>query len=241
MDCKNQDKVCMYCSEVGCVGCLNNNPRSVFSKLSKDELEMLMENRQNIRFKPGETILKQNTSATHVVCMKRGLAKVYIEGMNGKSLILKIIGDLDFITGGGIFANNIRHFTVSAISEVECCFIDSERILKLFSVNSDFAVELMKQHNNQNNELLNSLVSLTQKYMHGRVADSLLYLKNEVFKSNPFSVPLSRQELADMSAMAKESYVRILKEFKTSGIIKPNGGTMEIIDEEALMNISRNG
>jgi CRP/FNR family transcriptional regulator len=200
-----------------------------------------MENRQNIRFKPGETILKQNTSATHVVCMKRGLAKVYIEGMNGKSLILKIIGDLDFITGGGIFANNIRHFTVSAISEVECCFIDSERILKLFSVNSDFAVELMKQHNNQNNELLNSLVSLTQKYMHGRVADSLLYLKNEVFKSNPFSVPLSRQELADMSAMAKESYVRILKEFKTSGIIKPNGGTMEIIDEEALMNISRNG
>jgi CRP/FNR family transcriptional regulator len=44
-----------------------------------------------------------------------------------------------------------------------------------------------------------------------------------------------------MSAMAKESYVRILKEFKTSGIIKPNGGTMEIIDEEALMNISRNG
>jgi CRP/FNR family transcriptional regulator, polysaccharide utilization system transcription regulator len=231
----------MYCSEVGCVGCLNNNPRSVFSKLSKDELEMLMENRQNIRFKPGETILKQNTSATHVVCMKRGLAKVYIEGMNGKSLILKIIGDLDFITGGGIFANNIRHFTVSSISEVECCFIDSERILRLFSVNSDFAVELMKQHNNQNNELLNTLVSLTQKYMHGRVADSLLYLKNEVFKSNPFSVPLSRQELADMSAMAKESYVRILKEFKTSGIIKPNGGTMEIIDEEALMNISRNG
>jgi CRP/FNR family transcriptional regulator len=202
---------------------------------------MLMENRQNIRFKPGETILKQNTSASHVVCMKRGLAKVYIEGMNGKSLILKIIGDLDFITGGGIFANNVRHFTVSAISEVECCFIDSDKILQLFSINSEFAIELMKHHNNQNNELLNTLVSLTQKYMHGRVADSLLYLKNEVFKSNPFSVLLSRQELADMSAMAKESYVRILKEFKTSGIIKPNGGTMEIIDEEALMNISRNG
>lgn len=232
---------CMNCSEGGCAGCLNNNSGSVFSRLSREELEALMENRQNVRFKPGETILKQNTSSTHVVCMKRGLAKVYIEGMNGKSLILKIIGDLDFITGGGIFANNTRHFTVTAISEVDCCFIDSERILKLFALNSDFAIELMKHHNTQNNELLNTLVSLTQKYMHGRVADSLLYLKNEVFKRNPFNLPLSRQELADMSAMAKESYVRILKEFKTSGIIKPNGGTMEIIDEEALSSISKNG
>ena len=99
----------------------------------------------------------------------------------------------------------------------------------------------MKHHNRQNNELLNTLVNLTQKYMHGRVADTLLYLKNEVFKSNPFQLPVSRQELADMSAMAKESYVRILKEFKTSGIIRPNGNTMEILDEDALNAISKNG
>lgn len=232
---------CVNCSDTCCAGCLKEDRGCVFSKLSKEEMEMLMENKQSIRFNQGETILKQNTSSTHVVCMKKGLAKVYIEGMNGKSLILKIIGELDFITGGGIFANNTRHFTVSAITEVECCFIDSERVLKLFALNNDFAIELMKQHNHQNNELLNTLVSLTQKYMHGRVADSLLYLKNEVFKSNPFRLPLSRQELADMSAMAKESYVRILKEFKTSGIINPNGGTMEIIDEETLLTISKNG
>ncbi|NQU84487.1 MAG: Crp/Fnr family transcriptional regulator, partial [Mariniphaga sp.] len=224
-----------------CTGCLKENPRSVFAKLSRDELEMLMENKQSISFSPGETILKQNTSSTHVVCMKKGLAKVYIEGMNGKKLILKIIGDFDFITGGGIFANNVRHFTVTAVNAVDCCFIDSEKILKLFEKNSDFAIELMKYHNNQNNELLNTLVNLTQKYMHGRVADTLLYLKNDVFKCNPFQLPVSRQELADMSAMAKESYVRILKEFKTSGIIKPNGSSMEILNEEALVSISKNG
>jgi CRP/FNR family transcriptional regulator, polysaccharide utilization system transcription regulator len=232
---------CANCFEGCCAGCLKNDSECVFSKLSKDEMTMLMENKQRIHFKPGETILKQNTSSTHVVCMKGGLAKVYVEGMNGKSLILKIIGDLDFITGGGIFSNNIRQFTVSAITEVECCFINSERILKLFALNIDFAIELMKLHNRQNNELVNSLVSLTQKYMHGRVADSLLYLKNDVFKSNRFHLPLNRQELADMSAMAKESYVRILKEFKTSGIINPKGSTMEIVDEDSLLSISRNG
>lgn len=229
------------CTDTGCAACLNDSPRGIFCTLPKEELKHLMEERQCIRFNPGETILKQNTSATHVVCMRKGLAKVYIEGMNGKRLILKIIGELDFITGGGIFVNNTRHFTVTAITEVECCFIDSEKILRLFENNSNFAIELMKHHNRQNNELLNSLVNLTQKYMHGRVADTLLYFKNEIFKCNPFNLPVSRQELADMSAMAKESYVRILKEFKTSGIIRPNGSTMEILDEDALVAISKNG
>ena len=124
-----------------CAACLKTNSESVFSKLIKSELEFLMEEKQTIKFKPGETILKQNTTSTHVVCMKKGYAKVYIEGMKGKMLILKIIGDHDFITGGGIFANNIRHFTVSAITDVECCFIDSEKILNLFSTNSEFAIK----------------------------------------------------------------------------------------------------
>ncbi|MBN1819335.1 MAG: Crp/Fnr family transcriptional regulator [Prolixibacteraceae bacterium] len=236
-----ENQNCEDCKEVCCARCFHNDSQSVFSRLTKDDLEVLMGNRQSIRFSSGETILKQNTSSTHVVCMKRGLAKVYIEGMNGKKLILKIIGELDFICGGGIFANNVRHFTVSALTDVECCFIDSERILRLFSENSNFAIELMKHHNEQNSALLNTLVNLTQKYMHGRVADTLLYLKNDVFRTNPFQLPISRQELADMSAMAKESYVRILKEFKTSGIIKPNGNSMEILNEEALISISKNG
>lgn len=230
-----------YCKLTCCEVCGKENQNSIFSKLPKEELEVLMNNKQSVHFNPGETILKQNTSSTHVVCIKKGLAKVYIEGMKGRSLILKLISDLDFITGGGIFANNTRNFTVAAITEVECCFIDSKRVLKLFASNSDFAIDLLKHHNSQNNELLTTLVSLTQKYMHGRVADSLLYLKNKVLKSNPFYLPLSRQELADMSAMAKESYVRILKEFKNSGIIKPNGSTMEIINENALISISEKG
>jgi len=232
---------CDNCINNCCAVCVKEHQSSVFSILQKEDLDILMENKQEILFKPGETILKQNTSSTHVVCIKKGLAKVYIEGMKGKSLIIKLIGDLDFITGGGIFANHTRRFTVSALTNVECCFINSEQILKLFSKNSEFALEIMKYHNDQNNQMLNSLINLTQKYMPGRVADSLLYLKNEIFKTSSFQLPLNRQELAEMSAMTKESYVRILKEFKTSGVIKHIRNSMVILDEKALVSISKNG
>jgi len=90
-------------------------------------------------------------------------------------------------------------------------------------------------------QMLNNLVGITQKYMPGRVADLLLYLKNEIFLSNPFITRLSRQELADMTGMTMESFIRILKEFKSSEIIAVEGSNINILDEEALTLISKKG
>jgi CRP/FNR family transcriptional regulator, polysaccharide utilization system transcription regulator len=232
---------CKGCEEFCCVNCFVDKDENLFKTLSEEELKYLIDGKLHINFKRGETIIKQNTFSTHVVCIKKGMAKVYIEGVKDKNIILKLVGQSDFITGGNLFSSSVRQFTVSAITDVTCCFINSEKVIELYSRNKQFAIQLLKIHTHQNNILLSTLVNLTQKYMPGRVADSLLYLKNEIFKTNPFLLPLSRQDLADMSAMTKESYVRILKEFKTSGFIEIDRNSIEIIDEETLQSISKNG
>ncbi|MDP2114588.1 MAG: Crp/Fnr family transcriptional regulator, partial [Bacteroidota bacterium] len=201
----------------------------------------LVKEKRRIHFKAGETILKQNTSASHVVCVNKGLAKILAEGNGDKKLILRLVSSHSILTGGGLFIDEVRHFTIQAVTAVECCFIDSDKIYELVSRNSQFAFELLKLNNRQNMEMLNNLVGITQKYMPGRVSDLLLYLKNEIFKSNPFDTHLSRQELADMTSMTMESFIRILKEFKLAGIISVEGTNIHILDEEALNLISRKG
>jgi CRP/FNR family transcriptional regulator len=173
--------------------------------------------------------------------MRDGLAKVFIEGEKGKNLIVKLIGRGDFISGGGLFNGNVQHFTISALTPVTCCLIDASKLSNLFAENNSFAVELLRNHTKQNNYLLSKMVSLTQKYMPGRVAETLLYLKNDIYKKPKFTIDLSRQELADMSNMTKESLVRILQQFKESNIIKTQGSEIEITDESSLINISKNG
>ncbi len=215
--------------------------RTFVSCLTTDELEMLVKEKRHVVFNAGETILKQNTSASHVVCIKRGLAKIIAEGEGDRKLILRLVANHAILTGGGIFIDEIRHFTVQAVTQVECCFIDSEKIYELVSNNSRFAFELLKLNNQQNVQMLNNLVGITQKYMPGRVSDLLLYLKNEIFLCNPFDTRLSRQELADMTGMTMESFIRILKEFKSSGIIAVDGPTIHVLDEDALHLISRKG
>ncbi len=241
MEPRRIEEACLKCKDRCCARCFDDGDENIFNCLTTDELEMLVKEKRHVVFNAGETILKQNTSASHVVCIKRGLAKIIAEGESDKKLILRLVANHAILTGGGIFIDEIRHFTVQAVTQVECCFIDSEKIYELVSNNSRFAFELLKLNNQQNIQMLNNLVGITQKYMPGRVSDLLLYLKNEIFLSNPFDTRLSRQELADMTGMTMESFIRILKEFKSSGIIAVDGANIHVLDEEALQMISRKG
>jgi CRP/FNR family transcriptional regulator len=236
-DCRD----CIKLESCCCKNCFENEESYIFEPLSKSELHFLVGEKQQIVYNPGETIIKQNTSSTSVVCIKEGLAKVYVESGNNKKVIVDLVGRGDFITGGGLFNGNIQHFSISALTQVTCCFINSSKITKIVSENSQFAVRLLHNHTKQNNFLLEKLVNHTQKYMPGRVADTLLYLKNKTYNENPFSTSLTRQDLADMSNMTKESFVRILHEFKSSNLIKVQGSNIEILDEKSLNSISKNG
>ena len=77
--------------------------------------------------------------------------------------------------------------------------------------------------------------------MHGRMADGLLYLANGFYKSNSFFLQISRQDIADMTAMSKDSAIRILKELERDGIISLNGRKIEILDIEHLYELSEKG
>jgi len=241
MEPRRIEEACIKCKDRCCARCFDDDEESIFNCLTTEELELLVKEKRHVTFNAGETILKQNTSASHVVCIKRGLAKIIAEGDGDKKLILRLVATHSILTGGGIFIDEIRHFTVQAVTQVDCCFIDSEKIYELVSNNSRFAFELLKLNNKQNIQMLNNLVGITQKYMPGRVSDLLLYLHNEIFLCNPFDTRLSRQELADMTGMTMESFIRILKEFKSSGIISVDGTNIHILDEEALQLISRKG
>ncbi len=241
LNCNKKSDDCGKTLDCCCKNCFKDDGTNLLSSLDNEELDFLVDGKQQIHYKPGETIIKQNTNSTYVVCIREGLAKVYVEGVRGKSIIIRLIGKLDFVTGGGLFNGNIQKFTISAVTPVTCCLLDSSKLAKLFSENNKFSVELLRHHTKQNNNLVAKLVNLTQKYMPGRVADTLLYLKNDVYKSTSFTVPLSRQDLSEMSNMTKESLVRILQQFKSSGLIRASGNTFEILDEQTLLSISRNG
>jgi CRP/FNR family transcriptional regulator len=118
------------------------------------------------------------------------------------------------------------------------CFITQKRFREAVRSNPDFAEKFIEHINRNAIYSFGRFADLTQKQMPGRVADALLYLSKEIFESQDFHLCMSRQDLADMTNLSKESVIRILKEFKTEEVIVLEGDHIQIPKIERLEKIS---
>ena len=85
------DKSPKHCYDCQCMSHL-------FTLLNKDELQQVDANKIHVRFKAGETIKKQGTFMSHVLSINSGLAKLYLEGIEGRSAILRISSEVRAFT-----------------------------------------------------------------------------------------------------------------------------------------------
>ncbi len=212
-----------------------------FQHLTKEELNLVNENRYEATFKPGETIIKQGSPTSNALFMASGMAKTYIEGLNGKNFILSIALPGRLIMGPGVYVDSRHTYSVAAITAVQACFINFEIFRQLIRINGAFAESLIEDISAKSQLTLNRMVSLSQKKMHGRLAEGLLYFADVVFKSDEYEMILSRQELGEMTNMAKECVVRILKELEDSKVIYSDSSKIRILDREKLIMISEKG
>jgi CRP/FNR family transcriptional regulator, polysaccharide utilization system transcription regulator len=227
-----------FIKNFNCADC--NCRSSVFRKLSTSELELINQNRFEVTYRAGEIIFKQGTPSPHYVCITKGLVKIYIEGF-GKNLILGLIKPVEYIFGPGIYVDNRHHYSAAAVEESAACLVDVNTYKKLVRENPDFAEEFIQRFSQQAIVNFDQFITLTQKQMHGRIAESLLYLSEKVYCKNPFDLTISRQDLADLSGMSKESSIRILKEFKEEGILSTEGNSITILNLALLKHISQTG
>lgn len=209
--------------------------------LNEEELSILNQNRYEVGFKTGENILKQGTSLSHLIMLTKGIAKMYIEGLDNKNLILELILPWKVYGGPGMYVDNRYHYSITAIEPSTACFIDIQNIKSLLRTNGDFTEALVANSSFNSVRTFERMVSLTQKQMHGRIADILIYLYKEIYQSDTFELSLSRQDIGEFSGMTKDSAIRILKEFENEGIIKVDGKKIGILNKELLQEISIRG
>jgi CRP/FNR family transcriptional regulator, polysaccharide utilization system transcription regulator len=232
----------LFAKSGNCVNCNQCNFKApIFKMLNDDELVVLNQNRYEVSFKVGENILKQGTSASHLVMLTSGIAKLYIEGLDHKNLILELALPWKIYGHTGLFADNRYHYSITAIEPCSVCFIDVQNIKSLLKMNGSFTEAYLANCSNSSIRTFERLVSLTQKQMHGRIADVLLYLAKEIYQNSSFELSLSRQDIGELSGMTKDSAIRILKEFENEGIVKVDGKKINILNHEILQEISIRG
>jgi CRP/FNR family transcriptional regulator len=111
----------------------------------------------------------------------------------------------------------------------------------LLRQNPRFSYRILNILNENTAQTYGRFFCISQKQLHGRLADIFLCLARKIFKSNSFDLPLSRNDLAELTGMSTESVIRIIKDFKDDGIIATNGKSFDIVDFPRLFKISEVG
>lgn len=230
----NEKKLCE-----GCEKCNQKSP--LFKHLSEEELGIVNRDRYSVRFHEGEVILKQGIAAKSIISVIDGFARKYMEGFNDRKLILDFVKPWQLVGAPGVHNKGKYSYSVVAIQETLVCFIDANNFTEIIGRNGQFAKEYVNLCSGNYGRSLERMVSLSQKQMHGRIADALIYLSGEIYESNKIGAEISRQDIADYTSMSKDSAIRILKEFERDRIIQLEGKTIEVIDGDRLRSVSVNG
>ncbi len=214
---------------------------SCFEELTEEQVKFVERNKVKVLFKKGETICKQGSFASHIIYLREGLAKVYLEH-SPRNLVLKISPSGNLIGLPSIYdGNNIFLYSAAAYVDSEVELIEINTFKQLIRENAKFAYRVINVLNENTVQIYGRFFCLTNKQLHGRVADILLCLANRIFKTNEFNLPLTRNELAELTNMSTESVIRVLKDFNDDGLIEMTGKTFKIKNYDMLSKISEVG
>lgn len=213
---------------------------SSLKALNKDELLQIADCKTSYSVKKGDFLFEEGDSVNGIYCIKDGVCKLSKLSANGKDQIIKLIKPGELLGQRSMISDEPANLSAVALEDMQVCFIPKAEILGFFDNNNKFSMNVMKSICGDLKEADDHTVSMAQKTVKARLAETLLYLENNFGKNTDGSlhVQLSREELAGMIGTATESCIRLLSDFKKLGLIALDGKKIILKDTKELKKLA---
>ncbi|WP_428225586.1 Crp/Fnr family transcriptional regulator [Flavobacterium sp.] len=213
---------------------------SSLKALTKDELLRMADCKTSYTIKKGEPIFEEGEMTNGVYCVKDGVCKMTKLSANGKDQIVKLVKAGELLGQRSMISEQPANLSAVALEDMEVCFVPKSEILHFFNQNNQFSMNVMKTICGDLKEADDHMVSMAQKSVKERLAETLVYLE-ENFGTNEdgsLRIQLSREELAGMIGTATESCIRLLSELNKLDLISISGKKIVLKDKNKLKRLS---
>ncbi|MEI6577548.1 MAG: Crp/Fnr family transcriptional regulator [Bacteroidota bacterium] len=222
---------CIDCSEKSCAAAVLGIP----------EFNLINENSLEAEFKKGDILIHEGSLNSNIIYLKSGLVKEYVKTTDNKEQILQIVKKYSYLGLQSLFGDRVNHYSYAALENITVCYIDMSAFNKLILENGAFAYQILISISRDSLNNFHRFMSQSHKKTFGKVADSILYFSKIIYESNEFELPFTRQELADLIGISRESATRVLLKLNDDGVISVEERHITINNLELLQQISRNG
>lgn len=195
-------------------------------------------------FRKNEVIQSEGELPSHLLVLADGKVKISKSGNNNRTQIVRMLKPGEHFGYRAIIANELNSTTSTAVEQSTIYMISGQNYLSLLKHNNAFCYRFLEEMAFDLAESNQRTVNLTQKHIRGRLAESLLKLKENYgleADGATLSIYLSREDLSNLSNMTTSNAIRTLAGFVNDGFITIDGRKIKIIDEEKLIKISKLG
>ena len=213
---------------------------SSLKSLNKNELLKMSDCKVTYTIKKGEAIFEEGEVTNGIYCISEGICKLSKLSANGKDQIVKLVKSGELLGQRSMISDEPANLSAIALEDMQVCFIPKSDVLGFFNENNQFSMAVMKTICGDLKEADDHMVSLAQKSVKERLAETLLYLEDHFGKNedNTLKVQLSREELAGMIGTATESCIRLLSEFNKNKLIELVGKKIALVDRSKLKRMA---
>ena len=212
--------------------------------LTDEQRELVGQHLEARRYKKNQIIYAEGETPSHLLCLLEGKVKIYRDGVGGRSQIMRVIKPVEYFGYRAYFAGGSFVTAAAAFENSVICTIPMSLIVRLVQDNNQLAMFFIKLLAIDLGISDERTVNLTQKHIRGRLAESLLFLKETYGLEEDgatISIFLSREDLANLSNMTTSNAIRTLSIFASEKLIAIDGRKIKIMNEEELKKISRIG
>ena len=223
---------------------LSSSLSEIWRMLTDKERDLIREDARVITFRKNEMIYLEDEYPRDLMCLFKGKVKIFKSGVGGRSQIIRMVRPVQYFGYRAYFAQEQYVTAASAFETSTVCMISMEIIENILKNNGKFALFFVQLLSLDLGIADQRVVNLTQKHIRGRLAESLLFLKESYGLEEDgatINIYLAREDLANLSNMTTSNAIRTLSNFVDEHVITIDGRKIKIIDEEKLRKISRVG
>lgn len=200
------------------------------------DLVKLSDKRKVKSFKKKDIIYQEDTYPAGIFFLNKGKIKTSRINEDGKEFITSLVNEGEFFGYAALLEEQPYSDTAVALEESEICIIPKEDFFALLYNSRDVAAGFIRLLSNEVKDKEERLLRLAYNSVRKRVAEALLLLKSRYAegKQDPFSMAISREDLANLAGTAQETVIRTLSDFKDEKLVDIKGSTITILDAARL-------
>lgn len=214
---------------------------SILSEADRQRFAQVMNVQKYLKNK---FVYHEGDAPEQLYCLLSGKVKIFRDGVGGRSQIMRIMRPVQYFGYRASLAGEPYVTAAIAFEEATICSIPMSVVREVMEHNIGLCQFFIRELATDLGISDRRTVSLTQKHIRGRLAESLLFLKDTYGvegDGQTLDIHLSREDLAGLSNMTTSNAIRTLSNFATEGLVTIEGRRICISNEEKLRRISRIG